>query len=457
MSRKKLLVADDSLTIQKVIRLALSNEGYDIQAVSNGAEALEQLSMFSPDVLLVDVSLPTKDAFDLKHEINSQPDLNRINTILMSSAFEKFDEARANEVGFEGRLVKPFDPAHLRSVLQEVLSGPEGAEEAPTPPDLSESLSPPSDPGSASAPPSPPPTAPPVSLDDFSSSGGSAYEASGPVDIPVQPPAHSPSEPNQPIATESPPVEDELWTDQTDSTDPHISRVAAPTPTPSEPEETSAPPVSADFAPSAGSETTNLTARPKGSEEDIRELTESTMRMTGMDDFEWAVSEKGATPPPAPPSVKKEETLSEMGEKTLAGIRGYEPSLAPPQEFAKPGPEEDDENSGDIEVPTLGMQNTEIDSSSMNRERLNAPTEDELKLVEPGPEERSFSAQAVSAPRVPQADSSTNAVDSTALEALVREQVRKSIQDMAQGLLPDIAERIIKEEIHRMLNQPPEA
>ena len=57
MSGKKLLVADDSLTIQKVIRLALSNEGYEIQAVSDGNDAIQQISLFRPDVILIDISL----------------------------------------------------------------------------------------------------------------------------------------------------------------------------------------------------------------------------------------------------------------------------------------------------------------------------------------------------------------------------------------------------------------
>lgn len=60
MAAKKLLVADDSLTIQKVIRLALSNEGYEIQAVADGNDALNQILLFQPDVVLIDVSLPEK-------------------------------------------------------------------------------------------------------------------------------------------------------------------------------------------------------------------------------------------------------------------------------------------------------------------------------------------------------------------------------------------------------------
>src|ERR1700735_2237995 len=127
MAGKKLLVADDSLTIQKVIRLALSNEGYEIQAISDGADAIQQISLFRPDLILVDVSLPTLSAFEIKRQVNTMEDFSNTRFILMSSAFEKIDEDQAKEVGFHGRLTKPFDPAHLRQVLQDVLNIPAAA------------------------------------------------------------------------------------------------------------------------------------------------------------------------------------------------------------------------------------------------------------------------------------------------------------------------------------------
>src|SRR6266550_2854928 len=102
MAGKKLLVADDSLTIQKVIRLALSNEGYEIQAVSDGTDAIQQISLFRPDLVLIDVSLPHQSAFEVKRAINQHQDLAEVRFVLMSSAFEKVDELQAEEVQFHG-------------------------------------------------------------------------------------------------------------------------------------------------------------------------------------------------------------------------------------------------------------------------------------------------------------------------------------------------------------------
>lgn len=117
---KKILVADDSLTIQKVIRLALSGDGYEIQTVSDGKEALEQASLFRPDIFIIDVSLPIFDAYQVREHLLQKPDLKNIPVILMSSAFEKVDETRSKQLGFAGHLIKPFDPSHLRSTLLSV-------------------------------------------------------------------------------------------------------------------------------------------------------------------------------------------------------------------------------------------------------------------------------------------------------------------------------------------------
>lgn len=120
LNAKKILVADDSLTIQKVIRLALSGDGYEIQTVSDGKEALEQASLFRPDIFIIDVSLPVFDAYQVREKLLNKPDLKNIPVILMSSAFEKVDEERSRKLDFAGHLVKPFDPSHLRSILLSV-------------------------------------------------------------------------------------------------------------------------------------------------------------------------------------------------------------------------------------------------------------------------------------------------------------------------------------------------
>ncbi len=114
---KKILVADDSATIQKVIKLALSADGYDIQTVTDGAEAIKAIEQISPDLVLIDISLPQIDAFEIKKRVSGNPKTAGIGFVLMVSAFERPDEAQIQHLHFQGRLIKPFDPAHLRKVV----------------------------------------------------------------------------------------------------------------------------------------------------------------------------------------------------------------------------------------------------------------------------------------------------------------------------------------------------
>ncbi len=122
MPSKKLLIADDSLTIQKVIKLALSNDEYEIQAVSDGNDAIQQIALFRPDVVLIDVSLPGKSAIEVKKSAHAQAEFKQTRFILMSSVFEKVDEIQLREASFHGHLTKPFDPTQLRKVLTDALA-----------------------------------------------------------------------------------------------------------------------------------------------------------------------------------------------------------------------------------------------------------------------------------------------------------------------------------------------
>ncbi len=114
---KKILVADDSVTIQKVIKLALSSDGYEIQTVNDGTDALKLIESYHPDLVLIDISLPQFDAFTIKKMCAENSATANIGFILMVSAFERPDEAQIQHLHFQGRLIKPFDPAHLRKVV----------------------------------------------------------------------------------------------------------------------------------------------------------------------------------------------------------------------------------------------------------------------------------------------------------------------------------------------------
>ena len=72
---KKILLADDSITIQKVIELTFSDEDFDVVTVGNGRLALEKLAEVRPDIVLCDIIMPEKDGYEVCEQIKKNPTL----------------------------------------------------------------------------------------------------------------------------------------------------------------------------------------------------------------------------------------------------------------------------------------------------------------------------------------------------------------------------------------------
>ena len=118
----RILLADDSVTVQKVIELTFSDEGMLVVAVGDGRQAIERLDSDPPDVVLADVSMPERDGYEVAEHIKRTPSLAHIPVVLMTGAFEQLDEARAREVGCDGVLAKPFEPQMVITMVRELLA-----------------------------------------------------------------------------------------------------------------------------------------------------------------------------------------------------------------------------------------------------------------------------------------------------------------------------------------------
>lgn len=138
----KILLADDSITIQKVIELTFSDEDFELHTVGNGQKAIDEIRSVMPDVVLCDIIMPEKNGYEVCEFIKSSPDLRHIPVLLLTGAFEPFDQERAKAAGCEGFLAKPFEPQTLISRVKELLvvSAPVSA---PAPPSLAPPAAPP--------------------------------------------------------------------------------------------------------------------------------------------------------------------------------------------------------------------------------------------------------------------------------------------------------------------------
>jgi len=106
----KILVADDNSNIQKMVGLALKDQGIEVVAVGNGEAAVRKISEIRPDLVLADVFMPVRNGYEVCQYVKSDASLSHIPVILLVGAFDPLDEQEAQRVGADGVLKKPFVP-----------------------------------------------------------------------------------------------------------------------------------------------------------------------------------------------------------------------------------------------------------------------------------------------------------------------------------------------------------
>lgn len=132
----KILLADDSITIQKVVNLTFSDEGIDVVTVGNGEMAIRKLNDVKPDLVLADIYMPGKNGYEVCEYIKTHPQFSTMPVLLLVGAFEPFDQAEAARVKADGHLTKPFESRTLVATVNRLLAQipPAPAPQASAPP-----------------------------------------------------------------------------------------------------------------------------------------------------------------------------------------------------------------------------------------------------------------------------------------------------------------------------------
>jgi two-component system cell cycle response regulator len=364
VSTRRLLVVDDRPTINQVINLALKGHGYEVQSAQTGRDAIVQISIFKPEVVLVDIRLPDMTAFEIKREIDQQAEHSGIKFVLMMVANESFDEAEAQALGFAGRLTKPFDPPYLRQVLNDVLGG------------ASTSV-----PGSTRQLKTPPP--PP----------GSPQNPSATVDRRSDAKKVPPAAPKKP----TPPPFQNPGALRTEGLTIGIPSSAI-SPPPSRP-------------------------LPEQGGDDIKKLTESTIRMSGLDDFDWKISDE---------SKKSQDPLWSESPSDSKSI-SFQPA----------------------DFPTIELDDSPLEISSPGSRGAAESLSNEFPF-DPSQAAFAHSNQQSTSPLSSSSEHTLNSIgseNSAAIEEIIQRQVELRVEELARKILPDIAERVIKSEIRRLLGE----
>ncbi len=131
----KILLADKSITIQKVVEMLFSGRDYEVVCVSDGEAALNEAARVAPDVVLVDVDLPRVDGYSFATRLKQTPQLAQAPVILMMSRDDVYDSAKGKQAGIMDSIAKPFESQELIGKVKKALAAapPRPVEQAPRP------------------------------------------------------------------------------------------------------------------------------------------------------------------------------------------------------------------------------------------------------------------------------------------------------------------------------------
>ena len=179
----RILLADDSLTIRKVVELTFSGSEFELKAVGNGDEAVALLADFEPDIVLADAVMPGRTGYEVCEEVKRRPGGRFVPVVLLTGTFEPFDKPRSERVGADSVVTKPFDSQGLAALVRDLVrrAGEARASAPPEPPPAPE------------PPPPPPADAEGGETTDPTLSGAEPFYTA-PLAVQAAPPAPAPME-----------------------------------------------------------------------------------------------------------------------------------------------------------------------------------------------------------------------------------------------------------------------
>jgi two-component system alkaline phosphatase synthesis response regulator PhoP len=128
MAHEKIMIVDDEEDIQELVRYNLERNGHEVSCVSSGEEALDEIRVFRPDLVILDLMLPGIDGFEVCKILKGDPKAEHVPIVMLTAKGEEADVVTGLELGAEDYIVKPFSPqvllARVRAVLRRVAREP---------------------------------------------------------------------------------------------------------------------------------------------------------------------------------------------------------------------------------------------------------------------------------------------------------------------------------------------
>lgn len=115
---KHVILVEDEVNIAEAIRFLLSNEGWRVETLANGTNAVEVIRNAAPDLVMLDVMLPGKTGFEILHELRSDPALEALPVLMLTARGQARDREMAEKGGVSKFMTKPFSNAEMLDAVR---------------------------------------------------------------------------------------------------------------------------------------------------------------------------------------------------------------------------------------------------------------------------------------------------------------------------------------------------
>lgn len=114
---RKVLIVDDEPNIVTALEFLLRRSGYDVRLATNGAEALQQVDAYRPDVVLLDVMMPVRSGYEVCQRMRERPELADIKIVMLSAKGSEAEVNKGLSLGADLYITKPFSTQELVATI----------------------------------------------------------------------------------------------------------------------------------------------------------------------------------------------------------------------------------------------------------------------------------------------------------------------------------------------------
>lgn len=123
-STKHVLLVEDNDDNASIYQIVLEHSGYQVTRAADGEEALRIVAPLLPDLILMDISLPKLDGWQVTAAIKGNPVLKSIPIVAVTAHAFDMDQQKARLLGFDGYLAKPVEPRRVLAEVEKLIGAP---------------------------------------------------------------------------------------------------------------------------------------------------------------------------------------------------------------------------------------------------------------------------------------------------------------------------------------------